>query len=233
MRGSGSGAEEEVGGRISEAASVVDPVAAHQVDSGTVLVGEDAPAVGLLLVHPAVAVERLADEGAPWAGMASPSGRQRGHTSAAGRPDHLDRRRTEQRGDEQAHADVRPRGAGKRDGAMMSSSGTAPRATFNAASTSTPAPKIAMIQPFKQRAARLPHGATTHHVQAEAVHDGVAQHVHRVREKRRGATDEPAEELDEEHGDVDREHDAQDTPLVSGHVGPDVAAVLHGHQSTG
>ena len=65
MRGSGSGAEEEVGGRISEAASVVDPIAAHQADEVAGLVGQHAPAVALLLEHPPVTVEWLADLGRP------------------------------------------------------------------------------------------------------------------------------------------------------------------------
>jgi hypothetical protein len=47
---------------VAEAARVVASVAAHQADAVAVLVGEDAPPVDLLLVHPSVAVEQLADE---------------------------------------------------------------------------------------------------------------------------------------------------------------------------
>jgi hypothetical protein len=40
-------------------------VAADEPDALAALVGDDAPAVHLLLVHPAVAVERLEDERGP------------------------------------------------------------------------------------------------------------------------------------------------------------------------
>jgi hypothetical protein len=52
----------DCGGQIIEAASVVAPVPAQETDAVAGLVGEDAPAVHFLLVDPAVAVERLADE---------------------------------------------------------------------------------------------------------------------------------------------------------------------------
>ena len=42
---------------------VVDAGAAHQADAGAVFVGNEAPAVNLLLVDPAVAVERRANQG--------------------------------------------------------------------------------------------------------------------------------------------------------------------------
>jgi hypothetical protein len=48
------------GGQISEAPRVVAAVAADQADAVAVLVRQHPPAVDLLLVDPAVAVERLA-----------------------------------------------------------------------------------------------------------------------------------------------------------------------------
>ena len=47
---------------IREAVSVVASGAAHQPDARAVLVGNDPPAVDLLLVDPAVAVERLSHQ---------------------------------------------------------------------------------------------------------------------------------------------------------------------------
>jgi hypothetical protein len=62
VRGSGRGAEEEIGERISEAASVVASVAGHQADALAALVRQYPPPVDPLLVDPAAAVERFADE---------------------------------------------------------------------------------------------------------------------------------------------------------------------------
>jgi hypothetical protein len=47
---------------VVEAARVVAAAPADEADACAVLVREDAPAIDLLLVDPAVAVERLADE---------------------------------------------------------------------------------------------------------------------------------------------------------------------------
>jgi hypothetical protein len=62
---------------------------------------------------------------------------------------------------------------------------------------------------------------------AEAVHDGVAEHVHRVGEQRRGACQNPRDELDQEHPHVDPEDDLEHATLALGNVVPDLAAVLH------
>jgi hypothetical protein len=51
VRGSGRGAEVDVGGQISEVASVLDSIAADPADALTVLVREDAPAVDLTPPH--------------------------------------------------------------------------------------------------------------------------------------------------------------------------------------
>jgi hypothetical protein len=57
---------------VAEAARVVAPVAADQADAVAALVRQHPPAVDLLLVDPAVAVEGLADE------RGGPSGRTEG-----------------------------------------------------------------------------------------------------------------------------------------------------------
>ena len=63
-------------------------------------------------------------------------------------------------------------------------------------------------------------------VQAEAVHDGVAKHVHRVSQKRGGVGQQAGTELGQKHPGVDREHDVQDATLLLGNVRPDIAAVF-------
>ena len=51
-----------------------------------------------------------------------------------------------------------------------------------------------------------PRLASVQDVEAEPVHEGVAEHVQGVTEQGRGTREEPRSELDAEHGDVDHQH---------------------------
>jgi hypothetical protein len=74
----------------------------------------------------------------------------------------------------------------------------------------------------------LPDAAPADHIEAEAIHDGVSQHVHRVGQERCRIREKPGPELNEEHPDVDPQYDLEDPTLLDGNVGHHLAAVLHG-----
>jgi hypothetical protein len=65
-------------------------------------------------------------------------------------------------------------------------------------------------------------------VEAEPVHDGVAEHVHGVSEERGGVREEAGDGLGQEHPGVDREHDLQHATLSRRDVGAHFAALVHG-----
>ena len=66
-----------------------------------------------------------------------------------------------------------------------------------------------MTTAFETAAARFPHRASANDVEAEAVHERVAEHVERVRDQRDRTCDPSGNELDDEHHRVDHEHDGQ------------------------
>src|SRR6185436_10206824 len=82
-------------------------------------------------------------------------------------------------------------------------------------------------QPLQEGGPGLPHRAPADRVEAEAVDDGVAQHVDRVGEQRRRARGQTGSALEQEHRGVDPERDVQHAALAGGNRS-DFAARIHG-----
>ena len=110
--------------------------------------------------------------------------------------------------------------------------------TANAA-TSTPAlpitsfpeqihaDRMLMSSPrWRQRGAGRPGHSPPDGVEAEAVHDGIAEHVDRIGQEGGGVGGKASYGLGQEHGDVDPQNSVEDSPLPLGDL-PDFAALVH------
>ena len=111
---------------------------------------------------------------------------------------------------------------------MSSAEGTSPPASLRATSARTPRPKRGHDDPLEQRAPGSPGRPPTDHVEAEAVHDGVAEHVSGIGDQRGRVREDARPDLGQEHRGVDPEDGPEHPPLALGDVSPDLAAVPHG-----
>jgi hypothetical protein len=93
------------------------------------------------------------------------------------------------------------------------------------------APKPRMMMPFASAAPARQRRPPIDDVEAEHIHERVAEHVDRVSHQGRRTRDDTCTELDEEHRCIDREHDLQHTRLLVAQlryfVGFALTAIVH------